>query len=477
MGSRLLEQFGWLSLVPPVAAVVLALWLHRVIPALLVGIVCACALLLADRLLSVPAAVLDRIVLTAAEPDNLRLILFSVLIGGLVALLTEAKAFDAFARVLERSRGGVRKRTVYGLTLGLGATLFLETWSNVLISGTALRALYDRLGISRERMAYFMHTVAISVVALVPINSWAAFYMGLLRAQGVERPFQFLIASVPFILYCWVSLLLVVIVMSTGWTIGPLKRFDRSAGTHPAAIDTPASDAIVGGAHADAPLDSLTARAALLPLTLLILVAVVLLSLTVTGGGDPRQGDGAAAVFYAVVAAIVVTALALKLSGVLGFAAIEERVIAGCGGFVGVATLILLALTLGVLIKDLGTGAYVAGLFEASIPRPLFAPLIFAVGALMSFATGTSYGTFAIMTPIAIPLAAATGADPHLLFGACIAGGVFGDNTSPISDTSVVTAAATEAQLIDHVATQLPYALISACASALGFLALGIFLD
>lgn len=467
--SRLLEQFAWVSLIPPVITLTLAFALRRVIPALAVGILSACVVLFVDRPMHAPAAAIDRVIATAAAPDNVRLILFSVLIGGLIAVLRQIKAFEAFAYVIERARGGVRKRLVYGFTWGLGTALFLETWSNVLVSGTTLRTFYDRVGVSRQRMAYFMHTIAICVIAMVPINSWAAFYMGLLRSQDVERPFQFLVASVPFILYCWASLLLVAVVMSTGWTFGPLRRFER-APVGPRDADT-FSD------NTAPPCDRVGLRAALLLLTLFTLIAVVLLSLAATGGGDVRNGDGAAAVLYAVIASIAVAAIACRLTGVLKLRTAEDALIAGCGEFAGVAALILLALTLGSLIKDLGTGVYIAGLFETSLPRQLFAPLIFAIGALMSFATGTSYGTFAIMVPIAIPLAMASGANPHLLFGACIAGGVFGDNTSPVSDTSIVTAAATEAQLIDHVATQLPYALLSAVVAALGFLALGVILN
>lgn len=468
-GSRLLEQFAWLSLVPPVITVALAFALRRVIPALAIGILSGCVVLFADRPLSAPAIAIDRVVTTAAAPDNLRLILFSVLIGGLIAVLRQVKAFEAFAYVIERARRGVRKRLVYGFTWGLGTVLFLETWSNVLVSGTTLRSFYDRVGVSRQRMAYFMHTIAICVVAMVPINSWAAFYMGLLRSQDVAQPFHFLIASIPFILYCWASLVLVAVVMSTGWTFGSLRRFERAAVASRPVDAAPESTA--------PPCDRVGLRASLLVLTLLTLIAVVLGSLTATGGGDPRNGDGAAAVLYAVIASIAVATLACRLTGILKVRTTEDALIAGCGEFAGVAALILLALTLGSLIKDLGTGVYIAGLFETSLPRQLFAVLIFVIGALMSFATGTSYGTFAIMVPIAIPLAAVSGANPHLLFGACIAGGVFGDNTSPVSDTSIVTAAATEAQLIDHVATQLPYALVSAAVAALGFLALGIILD
>jgi Na+/H+ antiporter NhaC len=200
------------------------------------------------------------------------------------------------------------------------------------------------------------------------------------------------------------------------------------------------------------------------------------MGLTLTGGGDPRSGNGAAAVLYAVVAASAVAAVLWRLAGVGRSAQIEETFIAGCGRFMSAAALVLLALTLGQMIKDLGTGAYVAGLFAGSVPRALFAPLIFVVGAFVSFATGTSYGTFSIMTPIAIPLAHTTGADPHLLFGACLAGGIFGDNCSPISDTSIVTSIATQTTVVDHVTTQLPYALVAAGLATIGFCLLGAWM-
>lgn len=472
------QHYGWLSLLPPVAAIVLALWLHRVIPALLAAILLGTALLAGQAAWQVPMAAVDHFVSTAAVPDNFRLILFSVLIGGLIALMRSGGAFDAFARVFQRGRPTVEKRTLFTMTFALGTALFLETWSNVLVSGTALGSLFDRLGIARQRMAYFMHTIAINAVALIPFNSWAAFYLGLLAAQQVERPFQFLLASLPFVLYCWISLGLVAIVMVSGWTIGPMRRFDLMSASSALAPTAPTvPNAIVSTAATGALPSSTTGSLTLFVTPLVTLIAVAVFGLTLTGGGDPRQGNGAAAVLYAVVAASVVAALDLRLLRKLRSAEIEKVFMEGCGSFAGAAALVLLALTLGQLIKELGTGLYVASLFEASVPRALYAPLVFLIGAVMSFATGTSYGTFSIMTPIALPLAYATGSDPHLLFGACLAGGVFGDNCSPISDTTIVTSIATQVTAIDHVTTQLPFALCAAAATTAGFGILGVLLS
>lgn len=473
--TPLTQHYGWLSLLPPVAAIVLALWLHRVVPALLAAIVLGAALLAGQSMGQVPMAAVDHVVSTAAVADNFRLILFSVLIGGLIALMRLGGAFDAFARMFQRGRSAVEKRTLFTMTFALGTALFLETWSNVLVSGTALGSSFDRLGIARQRMAYFMHTIAINAVALIPFNSWAAFYLGLLAAQQVERPFQFLLASLPFVLYCWISLALVAVVMVTGWTFGPMRRFDLMGAPQAIASTAPGAQA-----PAKTPENEPGGTAGSLSLfvaPLVTLVAVAVLGLTVTGAGDPRQGNGAAAVLYAVIAASVVAALDLRLLRKLRSAELEKVFLEGCGSFVGAAALVLLALTLGLLIKELGTGLYVASLFEAAVPRALYAPLVFLTGAVMSFATGTSYGTFSVMTPIAVPLAYATGSDPHLLFGACLAGGVFGDNCSPISDTTIVTSIATEVTPVDHVTTQLPFALCAAAAAAAGFSILGAWLD
>ncbi|MCG8547632.1 MAG: hypothetical protein MJE12_25835, partial [Alphaproteobacteria bacterium] len=179
-------EYGLLSLAPPVLAIALAIWKKRVLPALFAGIFSAQLVLHGDNFLAAPFATLDHMVGVATVPGNFRLILFSFLIGGLLKLIKEVNGFEAFAAAIERHRISINKRSAFGTTWFLGVSLFLEGWSNFLINGTTVAPLYDRLGLSRERMAYFVHTIGIAVVSMVPINSWAAFYMGLLMAQGVE---------------------------------------------------------------------------------------------------------------------------------------------------------------------------------------------------------------------------------------------------------------------------------------------------
>jgi Na+/H+ antiporter NhaC len=192
-------------------------------------------------------------------------------------------------------------------------------------------------------------------------------------------------------------------------------------------------------------------------------------SLYVTGDGDITRGQGSASIFYAVTLATGVIAVQLLVDRVYSFVQIEEKILEGMREFFDVSLLIVIALSLGGLCKDIGTGGYIAQLAQAALPTVLVPAVIFGLGSVMSFATGTSYGTLAIMVPIVLPMSAATGLPPALLFAACLSGAIFGDNTSPINDNSIITSMASGATVLEHVRTQMPYALIAAGLSAIGF--------
>ncbi len=405
----------WLSTVPPILTLATALATKRVLSSLLAGVLCASVLcnLHAPYMSFVWA--IDYVVAVLGKPDNLRLVIFSVLVGGLLELMKSSGGFDAFAAALQRWRGSYGKRTLFGLNWLFGTTLILESWSNVLINGAATGPLYDRLGIARVRLAYFSHTIGINVVALVLINSWGAFYLVLVSAQGVARPLEFLVSAVPYILYCWISLALVAFSMATGLTIGPMRNFAATEGLAASPANTPI-DTSKGY-----PVRTPRLRHMLLPI--LCLIVTVLFGLWSTGHGNVTAGDGSLSILYAVIFTMAFTAVMLRVDGVFSAADIEKKIIAGSAGFLDVGALIVLALSLGKLTQDLGTGPFVAQLLQSSLPNVAIPALVFLLSAMISFATGTSYGTFSIMVPIALPLGAATGVSQELLFGACISGG------------------------------------------------------
>jgi Na+/H+ antiporter NhaC len=208
-------------------------------------------------------------------------------------------------------------------------------------------------------------------------------------------------------------------------------------------------------------------------LPIVTMIAAMPLFLLVTGGGDMREGSGSTSVLWAVLAGLACAwALLLAQRGAT-VDSLTRTGLRGAGGLVGLALVLLLALALADVAKALGTGRYVADVVSGTLPPAVFLPLVFLVGAFVAFSTGTSWGTFAIMLPIAVPAAAALGLPLAPFVAAALSGGIFGDHASPISDTTIISSMAAATDHIDHVRTQLPYALLAAAAATLGFAAVG----
>ncbi|MGH8159764.1 MAG: Na+/H+ antiporter NhaC family protein [Rhodanobacter sp.] len=465
------HALGLLSLVPPLVAISLAFLTKRIIPSLLAGVFAAVVLLHLGQFWLAPFRTLDYMAKVASDIENLELIAFSVVVGALLKLIRDANGFATFAHTIERLRKNYGRGTVYGVTFTLSSVVFLECWSNILISGTTMAPLYDRLGISRQRLAYFIHTIGLNIVAMVVINGWGAFYLSVLRAQNVSHPFNLIISAMPFNLYSWISLALVVVVMVTGLTIGPMKKFEAAAQLREttSSIDAHELDDIVPPESATKP------KLAYLFLPVATLIVTMVTSLYSTGHGDITRGDGSASILYAAALATGVLAVKLLIDRVYSFVEIEQKILAGMREFFDVSLLIVIALSLGGLCKDIGTGPYISQIVQATLPTVLVPAMIFIGAAVMSFATGTSYGTLAIMVPIVLPMSAATGLGAPLLFAATLSGAIFGDNTSPINDNAIITSMASGATVLDHVRSQMPYALIAATLSVIGFVILAAF--
>ncbi len=462
--------YGLLVLIPPVVAIVLAFWKKQLLASLLLGIWLGEVLIARGNILTGFVKTVDRALSVTRASGNLEIIAFSMLIGGFLALIRESGGFQGFVNWAERRRLSGRG-PVFAFTFLIGLGMFIENYSNILINGSTMRPLYDKLGISRERLGYFVHTTSINIVALAVINSWGAFYMSLLQTQGVSQPLKVVIASLPYNFYCLASIVLVVVVMATGWNIGPMKAAEMAAGANRGSkVAAPAAEPTeIGSCFKYVPP---CAFHMVFPIVVLLLS--VLIGLYATGHGHISRGDGASSILYGVVIAILAAAVMLFVKKIFRGRELMDILFRGIAELIPVGLLLVLALTLGDVCKALGTGTFLAGLAKENLPAAVLPALIFGLSCVISFATGTSYGTFAIMIPIAIPMAQATGMPLPLMFAACISGGVFGDNCSPISDTSIVTGISARIEVVDHTRTQIPYALVSASAAIILFLVAGL---
>ncbi len=332
--------------------------------------------------------------------------------------------------------------------------LFFSDMGNVLILGPLFRPLYDRLGLPRERLAWIVDTTAAPVSVLIPVISWGVYVIGLFEATVPDRDgLQLFLAALPFQIYPLLSLCSVPILVLAGRPWGPMAR----ALPH-ALPPEPARDEA-------APALGLSATLVPLGLLFVVMFGVGLHQIGIEGkltGAGVRLGLASA--YLSASAALLAIGARRGLAGPIARAFQE-----GIGRAAPLVVLLIFAWTLAETCAQLGTGPTLAGLIGPRVPAVALPALIFAVGAITSFATGTSWGTFAILIPIALPLAIELQLPLPVVAGAVLSGGVFGDHCSPISDTSLLASVGSGVEHARHVATQLPYALAVGALSALCF--------
>jgi len=277
----------------------------------------------------------------------------------------------------------------------------------------------------------------------------------------------------PFNFYAILALLLVLIVVLTGKDFGPMKKAERRVRLENKLLRDGAEPLISNEVVMMEAKEGLKPRAInmILPVaTMVIMMPVVLL---ITGKGNLMEGSGSTSVLWSVIAGLFVGALAYRVQGLLRIKEITEIFMKGVGGLIPLASLMILAFAIGDTCDALGTGPFVAQAAKSTLNPGIIPALVFIVSCFIAFSTGTSWGTFAIMIPIAVPMINIIKLHPGLIIAAVLGGGVFGDHCSPISDTTIISSMASATDHIDHVRTQLPYALTAATLSFLLFLIFG----
>lgn len=462
---------SWFSILPPLLAIVLAIWSKQVILSLFAGIWMGFTVLNGFNPLSGVVAGLDGVVNVFSESGDTRVLIFTLLIGALIATIEHSGGVRGFVHFLESRRWVHTGRRAQFLAWATGLVIFVESNITLLVAGSVSRPLFDRYKVSREKLAYLIDATSAPVCVMVPLNAWGAFIIGIVATSGLENPLGLFIASIPYNLYAIAAIVLSFVVAWKNINIGPMRAAEKR--TQEGAVLWPGAVAVVGTSD-DTPSTDTAPSAWLMVLPITVMVAMMPVGLAITGGGTLIEGSGSTAILWAVCAAIVTIWAMLLAKGQASIADLMRVFMKGAGNLLPIATILLLALALGDVAKLLGTGPYVAGIAGASVPTFLLAPLIFLVSAFIAFSVGSSWGTFAIMIPIAIPIATTLGLPVPLMLGAAISGAIFGDHASPISDTTVVASMASATDHIDHVRTQLPYALVAAAFATLGFLVLGI---
>ncbi len=417
------------------------------------------------------AGAIDGTLAMATDSGTASVLLFTFAIGALIALVEANGGVSGFVEWVERRRFVTNGRRAQVLAWILGLVIFIESNITVLVAGSICRPLFDRFRVSREKLAYLIDSTSAPVCTLIPFNAWGAYILSLLIGLGVEPAVPVLVASIPLNFYALSAIAVALIAATRGRDVGPMaaaqKRTEEGKlhWDHALALADPTE--IAPPPKPGAPL-----RAINMVLPIVVMVFMMPTAMFITGEGDLMAGSGSLSVLWAVLAAIAVASMLSVGQKLLSVDEVSSVSLKGAGGLTGMALVLLLAVTLGAVTKELGTGEYVAGVV-GDVPIPVLLPLIFLTGAGIAFATGSSWGTFAIMLPIAVPVAAAMSLPLAPFVAASLSGGVFGDHASPISDTTIVSSLASASDHIEHVRTQLPYALIAGGFAIVGFAVTG----
>jgi Na+/H+ antiporter NhaC len=492
---------GWLSLLPPLVAIGLALATREVVLSLFAGIWVGAVVLANYNPLTGTAGALDFLLDALIDPDHMAIIVFSLLLGGMVGVMARSGGTQGIVNKLD----GVATDRTRGQFLAWisAAFIFFDDYANTLIRGNALRPMTDRLQISREKLAYIVDSTAAPLAVSAVITTWIGFQITQVRdalgtlaerapdaAQaaelqaGADNAFLVVLHSLPYLFYPILALVFVLMIVVMKRDFGPMYHAERRAATGGGLIrpgSVPASDPTDASLQPppDAPHRWYNAA-----IPVLVVVGVAMASLWGTGAAGLAPGertlvavigdaDPFKALLWASFAGCVVAIALVTSQRILSVQGALAAWMGGIQSMLMAIVILMLAWGLGGVTGAMGTGPYLASLLGDAIPLALLPGLVFLVAALTAFSTGTSWGTMAILFPVVIPLAVAMGAGvgfaggehyPILLgtISSVMAGAVFGDHSSPISDTTVLSSMSSSCDLVDHVRTQLPYALVVA---------------
>jgi len=406
-------------------------------------------------------ALFDGIIKLLSEGWIAKTLLFSLMVGAVIKLLSTSGAVNHFVDWLSNKANSIDSpKGAMLLAYVIGVVIFIESSITSLVAGTVAKPLCDKNGVSREKLAYICDSTSAPICSLIPLNAWGALLLGLIVTAIDKNVIQgdgvsLLIASIPYNFYGLITIAIVLIVIFFDINIGPMKY------TTSQPYNVERQQEII----------KTTPFPMLLPL--IIMVFSVPFGLYFTGDGDIFKGSGSTSVYYAVIVTLLFMYVYYVSTKMLSHKAYFKGLYEGLGEMIPVMLILMFAIFIGKVIGDLGTAKYLASLLNGNISPTLVPLLIFITASITAFSTGTSWGTFSIMMPIGLALGATMGLDIPLVIAAVISGGIFGDHASPISDTTIISSMAAGCDHVEHVRTQLPYALVGGVLAGVGFLVAG----
>lgn len=505
-------KFGMWTVLPPLVSIVLAFLTKNVVVSLFIGTITGCIMLKLNGFNIITALTQGFIDFTyralnsLADPWNAGIILQVLVIGGVIHLVAKMGGAKAIAEALARKAKTVKSAQLTTWLLGLA--VFFDDYANSLIVGPIMRPVTDKLGVSREKLAFVIDATAAPIAGLAIISTWIGLEVGLigdaLKSVGIQADgFGVFLETIPYRFYNILILAFVVISAITLREFGPMLKAERRArrgevlSTTEISSDSEDLEPIEG--------IKLSVWNAIIPIGVLIVSSLIGFYysgwVTIMGGEDlaiielmnntPFSFAGIQAAFSNADASVVLFQSALLATIVALILGVSRKIftilegigiwIEGMKGLLITGVILILAWSLSSVIKELGTASYLVGVLSDAIPAFLLPAIIFILGSIIAFATGTAYGTMGILMPLAIPLAFAINPEWNFVIvstSAVLTGAIFGDHCSPISDTTILSSTGAGCDHIEHVRTQIWYAVFVGIVTVLfGYIPAGLGLS
>ena len=513
-----MEGTFW-SLVPPLLTIILAVWTKEVILSLFIGVYLGClmitgwnplySLVKLFQLICDPYGDSHDLVDpddiysgnaydsgVFVNPENMQILILVTLLGGLIGLFVKTGGSQAFGDMLQNK---IKTKTGAQLiTWGIGLLIFFDDYFNAMTNGNVMRPVTDRYNISREKLSYIVDSTSVGICLISPISSWVAFLAGLIGTEFAKNPeyadensFISFIKTVPYNYYAILSIVMVLIVILLKLDYGPMAKAEKRAAetgkvceaTFGSTGDEDDEDE-EGDFDSIKPSDKGNVAIFIIPIVVLIVLALVLI-LWSGGFFDWNKGniigavndmDGMKALITAIATTTILVVVWAAIARIVNPLAAVSAWVVGCKSMMYVILLLALAWALGDICAALDTAGFLTASLGA-LPQAVVILLIFAIACVLTFTTGAAFATYPIMIPIAVPLAFATGVSPYAMIAAVIGGGGYGNHTSPLADTCILSSSSSNIRHTDHVKTQIPYSTLCAGAAAVGYVVSGIMGD
>jgi Na+/H+ antiporter NhaC len=507
------KYYGAWTLIPPFVAIVLAFMTKNVIFSLFIGVFSGCFMLeskgfnIYNGIVHGFLRLSNEILASLADPWNAGIVLQCLAIGGMIAVVSKMGGAKAIAEALARRANSPRSSQL--VTWILGILIFFDDYANSLTVGPIMRPVTDKMKVSREKLAFIIDATAAPIAGIALISTWVAYEIGLIRdgfqAVGIEaNAYGAFVETIPYRFYNIFILCFIIATIFLLREFGPMRKAEMRARTSGKVLGDDAKPMVADEATGLEPDPNITPSIwyAIIPIGTLIVAAFLGFYFNgrdvIMAGGDAAviamvkesplsfrviqecfgASDASVVLFQA---ALIAGILAVLIGICRGILKLEQAVsiwVQGVKSLNITAVILLLAWSLSAIIKELGTATYLVQVLSDSIPAFLLSSIIFILGSFISFATGTSYGTMGILMPLAIPLAYAINPEHSYVImniGAVLTGAIFGDHCSPISDTTILSSMGSACDHLDHVRTQIVYALSVATVTILfGYIPAGL---